>query len=138
MHPRTLGSGNRWPSGAAAISRFAGPLDFAATGRFDARMLAESSSLLTDGRNDPTIGFTHAYFHRVEELAAECAAAGVSDVTVHGVQGPAWAAAEAAANGPNADTVFNAALDLARVYSAEPTLIAASCHLLAIGTVPPT
>jgi SAM-dependent methyltransferase len=118
---------------AAAISRFAGPLDFAATGRLGDAMLAEARLLLTKGENDPRIGFTHAYFHRVEELAGECAAAGLSDVVVHGVEGPAWVAAEAAAGGPMADTVFTGALELARVYSSEPALIAASGHLLATG-----
>jgi SAM-dependent methyltransferase len=120
---------------AAAISRFAGPLDFAATGRLDQRMADEARTLLTDGRNDPRIGFTHAYFHRADELAGECAAACLRDVTVHGVEGPAWTAAEAAANGPLADTVYAGALQLARVYSAEPALIAASAHLLATGLV---
>lgn len=123
---------------AAVISRFAGPLDFAATGRLDERLLDEARALLSDGVNDPRIGFTHAYFHRVEEITDECAAAGLTDVVVHGVEGPAWTAAEAAAaaNGPAHDAVFAAALDLARLYSSEPALISASAHLLAVGRVP--
>ncbi|MGC5289594.1 class I SAM-dependent methyltransferase [Micromonospora sp. DT231] len=121
---------------AAVISRFAGPLDFAATGRLDRRLLDEARALLTDGVNDAQIGFTHAYFHRVEELTDECSAAGLTDVVVHGVEGPAWTAAEAAANGSAADTVFAAALDLARLYSSEPALISSSAHLLAAGRVP--
>jgi hypothetical protein len=32
-----------------------------------------------------------------------------------------------------ADTVFTGALELARVYSSEPALLAASGHLLAVG-----
>ncbi|MBQ1040737.1 class I SAM-dependent methyltransferase [Micromonospora sp. C81] len=122
---------------AAVISRFAGPLDFAATGRLDERLLDEARALLTDGTNDPRIGFTHAYFHRVEEITDECAAAGLTDVVVHGVEGPAWPAAEAAAGGPAQDAVFAAALDLARLYSTEPTLLGSSAHLLAAGRVPP-
>ncbi|RQX14362.1 class I SAM-dependent methyltransferase [Micromonospora ureilytica] len=121
---------------AAVISRFAGPLDFAATGRLDERVLDEARALLSDGVNDPRIGFTHAYFHRVEEITDECAAAGLTDVVVHGVEGPAWTAAEAAANGPAQDAVFAAALDLARLYSSEPALISSSAHLLAVGRVP--
>ncbi|GAB3840831.1 hypothetical protein GCM10029963_10380 [Micromonospora andamanensis] len=121
---------------AAAISRFAGPLDFAATGRLDDRMVEEATVLLTDGRNDPRIGFTHAYFHRVEELVDEFRTAGLVDLTVDGIEGPAWIAAEAAADGSMAETVFTAALRLARVYRAEPALVAASAHLLARGTVP--
>ncbi len=74
---------------AAAISRFAGPLDFVSTARLDARSLAEARKLLTDGRNDPSIGFTHAFFHRPAELADEFGAAGLTTVEVHGVEGPA-------------------------------------------------
>ncbi|WP_433310156.1 class I SAM-dependent methyltransferase [Micromonospora sp. CA-269861] len=121
---------------AAVISRFAGPLDFAATGRLDERLLDEARALLSDGVNDPQIGFTHAYFHRAEEITDECRAAGLTDVVVHGVEGPAWTAAEAAANGPAQDTVFAAAVDLARLYSSEPALISSSAHLLAAGRVP--
>nr|WP_221375277.1 class I SAM-dependent methyltransferase [Actinoplanes polyasparticus] len=121
------------PVVVAAISRFAGPVDFASTARFDDRMLAESRRLISDGNNIVGGGFTHAYFHRVPELLAECAEAGLADVALHGVEGPAWSAAEAARHGPSASVVFDAALQLARLYSAERDLAAASCHLLATG-----
>jgi SAM-dependent methyltransferase len=119
----------------AAISRFAGPLDFAATGRLHGVLLDEARALLTDGVNDARIGFTHAYFHRLPELVDECRTAGLTDLVVHGVEGPAWTAAEAAAGGPLADAVFSGALELARLFSSEPTLAAASSHLLATGLV---
>jgi len=122
------------PVVAAAISRFAGPIDFAATARFDERTLAEAERLRSTGVNDPSIGFTQAYFHRVAELADECREAGLANLTIHGVEGPAWAAAEAAIGGPSEGAVFDAALRLARVYSSEADLVAASCHLLAVGT----
>jgi ubiquinone/menaquinone biosynthesis C-methylase UbiE len=121
---------------AAAISRFAGPIDFAATGRLTVAALDEARALLASGVNDPHSNFTPAYFHRVEELVDECRQAGWTDVTVHGLEGPAWTAAEAAANGPLADTVFTGALNLARVYTSEPALVAASAHLLATGRAP--
>ncbi|WP_249998729.1 class I SAM-dependent methyltransferase [Actinoplanes sp. M2I2] len=122
------------PVAVAAISRFAGPIDFAATARFDDRMLAESRRLITEGENIVGGGFTHAYFHRVPELLAECAEAGLGGVVLHGVEGPAWSAAEAAVHGPAADAIFDAALRLARLYSSERDLAAASCHLLVTGT----
>ncbi|WP_250036364.1 class I SAM-dependent methyltransferase [Paractinoplanes maris] len=122
------------PVAVAAISRFAGPIDFAATARFDDRMLAESRRLVTDGNNIVGGGFTHAYFHRVPELLDECAEAGLAGVTLHGVEGPAWPAAEAAVHGPAAEVVFDAALQLARLYSTERDLAAVSCHLLVTGT----
>ncbi|GAA0364448.1 methyltransferase domain-containing protein [Micromonospora gifhornensis] len=121
---------------AAAISRFALPLDFAATGRLDDRTIERARTLLTDGRNDPVLGFTHAYFHRLEELVDECLTAGLVNVTVEGVEGPAWLAAEAGAHGPTAEQLFTAALALARTYRDEPALVATSAHLLARATVP--
>ncbi len=121
---------------AAAISRFAGPLDFAATGRLTAELMDEARALLTSGVNDQGIGFTHAYFHRVDELLGECRAAGLTDVILHGVEGPAWTAAESAVGSPTADSVFAGALRLARVYTSEPALVATSAHLLATGLVP--
>ncbi|HEY0534280.1 MAG TPA: class I SAM-dependent methyltransferase [Actinoplanes sp.] len=124
------------PVVAAAIARFAGPIDFAATARFDERLLAEAVRLKSTGENDPSIGFTQAYFHRVPELIEECRDAGLANVTIHGVEGPAWPAAEAAVGGENEQVVFEAALQLARVYSSEPELVAVSAHLLAVGTAP--
>ncbi|WP_436530344.1 class I SAM-dependent methyltransferase [Actinoplanes sp. HUAS TT8] len=122
------------PIVVAAIGRFAGPIDFVATARFDDRTVAEARRLVTDGVNDTSIGFTQAYFHRVSELRDECREAGLAGVVIHGVEGPAWPAAEAAQSGPDAERIFDAALELARVYSAEPDVAGVSAHLLAIGT----
>lgn len=119
------------PIAIAAIGRFAGPIDFLATGRFSERTVGEARRLVTDGVNDPSIGFTEAYFHRVGELRDECREAGLTGLVIHGVEGPGWAAAEAA---PENRAIFDAALELARVYSAEPDLVGVSAHLLAIGT----
>ncbi|WP_326551827.1 class I SAM-dependent methyltransferase [Micromonospora sp. NBC_01813] len=121
---------------AAAISRFAGPLHFAATRRWSESIAREARALLTDGRNDGRIGFTVAYFHRVEELVDELHTVGLAGVAVQGIEGPGWTAAEAAVGAPDAETVFHDALDLARVYGSEPALLAASAHLLAAGVVP--
>ncbi len=115
---------------AAAISRFAAPLDFVVHRRVDEQTLADSRRLLSDGANDPGTGFTHAWFHRVPELIEECAEAGLSPVDVHGVEGPLWAAVETSGGDPE---VFGGALEMARLYSTEPSLIAASSHLLVAG-----
>jgi len=120
---------------AAAISRFAGPIDFASLGRLSEPWQAHARALLADGVHRPALGFTRAYFHRVEELTEECAAAGLTGVEVHGVEGPAWPAAEAAGFGPDAGAVFDGALRLARIYSRERALIAASAHFLAVARV---
>ncbi len=87
----------------------------------------------TNGRT-PNRGGADPGFHRAEELVDECRAAGLTDVVVHRVEGPAWPAADAAVGTPRADAVFAGALDLARVYSTEPALIMTSAHLLAVGS----
>jgi ubiquinone/menaquinone biosynthesis C-methylase UbiE len=118
---------------AAAISRFAGPIDFAITGRLTPAIVEETRQILTDGINHPGLGFTHAYFHRVTDLIAECREAGLTRVEVHGVEGPAWGAAETAAGTPAEQSIFDGALKLARVCGTEPEIVAASAHLLAVG-----
>ncbi|GAA4586257.1 hypothetical protein GCM10023107_02000 [Actinoplanes octamycinicus] len=108
-----------------------------ATARFGDHVLSDAERLLTNGVNDASIGFTHAYFHRVAELTAECEAAGLTDVVIHGVEGPGWPAAEAALPGPHADATFDGALRLARLLSTEPEVVPASAHLLVAATAPP-
>jgi len=121
---------------AAAISRFQGPLDFAATGRLVGRWVEWSRHLISDGVHDASNGwFTHAYFHRAEELEHECLAAGLRDVVIHGIEGPAWTVAEATKHSEAAESTFQSALELARSLSSERSLVAASAHLLATGRV---
>jgi SAM-dependent methyltransferase len=120
---------------AAAISRFAGPLQFAAFGQLTGPWPERARLLIDDGVHDPAVGFTTAYFHRAEDLLAECADAGLTDVDLHGVEGPGWPAAEAARANENADAVFAGALELARIYSRERALIAASAHFLAVARI---
>jgi len=120
----------------AAISRFAGPVDFASVGRLDDDWVDRARLLLGSGAHDVRVGFTVAYFHRVAELRDECAEAGLAGVVVHGVEGPAWPAAEAARHGPHAGEVLESALRLARVLGTEPEVLAASAHLLAVARTP--
>jgi ubiquinone/menaquinone biosynthesis C-methylase UbiE len=119
----------------AAITRFAGPMDFASTGKLNDGMRAAARRLGTDGVHDQRLGFTSVYFHRADELVAECRAAGLDGVVLHGVEGPVWAAAEGAIGTEREEAVFAGALDLARIFSTEPSLVMSSAHLLAAGTV---
>jgi SAM-dependent methyltransferase len=115
---------------AAAISRFAGAIDFVTLGRWSDVVHTEVVRMIGDGAQDGTLGFTHAYFHRPDELLGECSAAGLESVVLHGVEGPSWQSAELS------EDAFDGALELARLYSTEPHLIGASAHLLAVGRVP--
>ena len=80
---------------AAAIGRYAGLLDFGAHAGLDETTEPLVRATLETGRHDPRLGFTTAYLHRPEELRAELVAAGLADVEVYGVEGPAGPALDA-------------------------------------------
>ena len=73
---------------AAAISRYAGLLDFAALGLLDGQTEPLLREVICTGRHDPRVGFTAAYFHTPEELEGELRTAGFCAVDVFGVEGP--------------------------------------------------
>jgi len=121
---------------AAAISRFASTLDGLRGGYLeDPAFASVVAQDLSDGRHrNPTRNpayFTTAYFHRPEELAQECSAAGLTHEATLGVEGPAWLLSDLDAR--LADDrrlrVLFAALD---ALEAESTLLGVSAHLLAV------
>jgi hypothetical protein len=75
--------------------------------------------------------FTTAYFHRPEDLRAEVAEAGFANVRVVAVEGPAWLLGDLAGWLEDAE---RRAILLDRLASleAEPALLGASAHLLAL------
>lgn len=72
------------------------------------------------------------YFHTPDELGAELRAAGLLDVQVRGIEGPAWALVPDHAS--PGDQVVSTAAHLADLADADPTTVGASSHLLAIGS----
>ncbi|MBN9519433.1 class I SAM-dependent methyltransferase [bacterium] len=122
---------------AAAISRFASTLDGLRGGYLDDPAFAAAAAHdLATGRHDNPTGdpayFTTAYFHRPEELAAEFAAAGLAHEATVAVEGPGWLLADLDARlaDPTRRAVLLAAL---AAIEAEPALLGASAHLLAVG-----
>ena len=121
---------------AAAISRFASTLDGIRGGYLEDPAFANIAARdRRDGRHrnptgDPSY-FTTAYFHRPEELAAECAAAGLVHEATLAVEGPAWLL-------PDLDTRLAdegrraVLLDALAALEAEPTLLGVSAHLIAV------
>lgn len=75
--------------------------------------------------------FTTAYFHRPDELAEEMSEAGLSDVTILGVEGMAAFLGNAGdlVERPESRAVL---LRWLRVMEAEPSLLGASPHLLGL------
>jgi len=93
-------------------------------------------AVLERGEAPPDIAFPAAHFHDAAELAGEASDAGLSDVVVHGVEGPAGGALERVSLGdPEAPELVDAALTLARALSTTPGVPDLNQHILAIGTV---
>jgi ubiquinone/menaquinone biosynthesis C-methylase UbiE len=128
---------------AAAISRFASTFDGLARGLLeDARFEEIVECDVRDGQHrnpepdDRPEWFTTAYLHRPEELGHELEEAGFGVETVLAVEGPA-------AFRPDLDAWMterdrrDAMLRAIRRVEAEPSLLGASAHLLAIGRVQP-
>lgn len=118
---------------AAAISRFASAIDGIGRGLLrDAGFAAMVGDDLDSGVHvnpDPAgrpEWFTTAYFHEPDELRAEVAAAGFTDVDVLTIEGIAAAV-------PDADPESEALLDLLRRLEREPALLGSTAHLLAVG-----
>ncbi len=119
---------------AAAIARHASLFDFASRGLLDQDRLARIRPTLESGVHDANLGFTEAWFHRVEDLEAELIEVGLIDVSVAGVEGPAYLILKTAEEAGNvSDELFASALALARVTATDPDVVSVGSHLLAIG-----
>ena len=125
---------------AAAISRYASTLDGVLNGYLeDPAFAAVAARDLRDGRHRNPTGdleyFTTAYFHRPEDLAPECSAAGLRHEATLAVEGAGWLLADLEAR--LADDRRRAVL-LAALTSleAEPALLGVSAHLLVVARKP--
>ncbi|GAA5187546.1 methyltransferase domain-containing protein [Rugosimonospora acidiphila] len=116
---------------AAGISRYMSLLEVGSDGRLTAELEPSVRTVITSGSYDGHVGFVPAHFHTAEELRAEVQTAGLVDVTVYGVEGPAWPALDAAGIAAF-DGRIEAALRAARAVEQDPLLIHASAHLLAV------
>jgi ubiquinone/menaquinone biosynthesis C-methylase UbiE len=122
---------------AAGISRYASALDgFARKLTLDPQFVVIRDQDLIDGQHrNPTNTldyFTTAYFHRPEDLEAELEEAGFSEVEVMGVEGIAWMFADFESRWAD-EALRQDILNIARALEAEPSIVGASAHLLAIG-----
>lgn len=122
---------------AAAISRWASALDGLARELLADPAFAEivERDVASGQHRNPTTRadyFTTAYFHRPDELAAEVRAAGVELTGVFGIEGPGWILPDVerrVADPARREMLVRAA----RILEAEPAVIGASAHLLAVG-----
>jgi ubiquinone/menaquinone biosynthesis C-methylase UbiE len=121
---------------AAAISRYATVLDIGSDGRLteDIEPFVRHLHATGEFRGD-VVGFTTAYFHLPEELRGELTEAGLQDVEVYGIEGPAGPTLRALGMGCLEDRL-DAAVRAARIVERDPALLPASGHLLAVGRRP--
>jgi ubiquinone/menaquinone biosynthesis C-methylase UbiE len=120
---------------AAAISRFASALDGLARHFFsDPRYAAITWQDLANGQHRGTEDafFTTAYLHRPEELEAELTEAGFRQTRVLAIEGPAWMLQDFDRQWDN-PVLREIMLEVVRRTEAEPSLLGASSHLLAVG-----
>jgi SAM-dependent methyltransferase len=125
---------------AAAISRWSSLLDgvaFDLLAEHDYREAVEHAVRNGQHHNSAQRDglFTTAYFHRPEELRAEVAGAGLEDVGLFGIEGPAGMLADFEARW--ADPRRRAdMLRAAELVESEPSLLGLSGHVLAVACKP--
>jgi ubiquinone/menaquinone biosynthesis C-methylase UbiE len=121
---------------AAAISRFASTLDGMRGGYLeDPAFAAVAADDRRDGHHfnptgDPAY-FTTAYFHRPEDLAMECAAAGLTHEATLAIEGAAWLLADLDARLGD-ERRRQVLLDALAALETEPALLGVSAHLLVV------
>lgn len=125
---------------AAAVSRWGSALDGLARDLFeDPRFASIVEQDARDGQHRNSTErldyFTTAYFHRPEDLGVEVLAAGFLIDGLLGIEGPGWILPDIAAR--LADPCRRAdLLRVARLLEREPSVLAASAHLLAVACKP--
>ena len=117
---------------AAFISRHAPIIDVSAKLLINDDALYEHLLRMRHfGHNDPDTGFTVAYFHRVEEIYADFAAAGLGEPAVYGIEGPLLPLLRSGL-AEDRPEYFEAAVRAARQVEDEPAMLAANAHLLGV------
>lgn len=116
---------------AAAISRYAALMEIGTDGRLTEEVEPFLRHLHATGEfGAGVVGFTACHFHTPHELAQELTAAGLQDVEVFGIEGPAVPTLRALGM-DHVEALLPAAVLAARIVERDPALIAASAHLLA-------
>lgn len=122
---------------AAAISRFASLIDGISRDLIaDPAFIEIVERDLREGQHRNPTGdpryFTDAYFHHADELKAEVIEAGFNLEALLGIEGPFWDGSNMPAwQSPERRRSI---LDLLRKVEAQPTLLGASAHLMAIAS----
>ena len=120
------------PIAAAFISRHAPIIDVSAKLLVNQDVLyGHLQRLRHTGENDPSTGFTVAYFHTADEVRADFAAAGLAEPAVYGIEGPLLPLLRSGFVEDRPD-FFEAAVRAARLVEDDPAMLAANAHLLGV------
>lgn len=125
------------PVFTAGITRFASAIDGLDSGFIDHEHFEQMVHVdLETGKHSNDTGnprfFTTSYFHRPDELADELTEAGFKEIELVAIEGMSWAARDL--NERIADpSKLRTVLDLLRRMEAEPSLLGATPHFLAVG-----
>ncbi|HZF07483.1 MAG TPA: class I SAM-dependent methyltransferase [Thermoanaerobaculia bacterium] len=127
---------------ATGISRFASALDGLVHGFLDDPVFARIVERdLTDGQHrnptDHPLYFTTTFFHRPEEIREEIVAAGFRCDFLLAIEGPPWLLQDLDAHW-NDPARRERLLGVIRRLEAEPSLLGASAHLMAVATPSPS
>ncbi|MCU1642017.1 MAG: class SAM-dependent methyltransferase [Nocardia sp.] len=115
----------------AAISRYLSALETGTNGSLDVTLADAVREVIATSDYDGHVGFVRTHWHTADELRTEIEAAGLLDVDIYGIEGPAWPTLDHAGQ-HNFPSLVTAALHCARMLEQDPLLINASAHLLAI------
>ena len=119
---------------AAGISRYLPVLELGSSANVDQDRILLASQVFDTGSYEPFLGITNAYFHRPDELRDEVRSAGLVDVRVLGIEGPAWMAPDAI--GFEAfDRYVNSSVAIAELVETDPAVLSMSAHLFALANV---
>jgi ubiquinone/menaquinone biosynthesis C-methylase UbiE len=119
----------------AAISRYASAMDGLSRRLLDPQFAAIRDRDLADGQHRNDTGnihyFTTAYFHRPNDLRLELETSGFYDVSILGVEGPAWILPDFDERWAD-DALRRDMLDISRALEEEPSVVGLSAHLLGV------
>ncbi len=121
------------PGGLLAVSAMnslAMMLAYLREGRFDAGKRAVATSILASCIRDRTAATPIFAFHTDPALRRELRAAGFEDITVRGLEGPAWPLLDPA--GPPDDPFIAQVVEIAELADHDDAFATASVHLLAL------
>lgn len=122
---------------AAAISRYAWPLyALRDAGALPAEQAQAAATTIATGDGGPVGSLPDAYSHRPNDLAQELHDAGLLQVEIVGIEGPAWPLFTRHIDAGHTDALLEGALLTARLCDGHPDMTAASAHLLACGRRP--